>query len=124
MNLWLPSPWSAPSFGRTDHSPHRTVREDFPHTVPRHRTFPYGEVARLRGQPASSVSVRTPAQLILVARRSWGPPRHYTHPCTILGRGSGYAALIRPNARHVIFRPPRRFSQYRQARVAAEYTRS
>jgi predicted GNAT family acetyltransferase len=26
----------------------------------------------------------------------------------------GYAAIIRPNARHVIFRPPRRFSQYRQ----------
>src|SRR5262249_61693484 len=29
MNLWLPSPWSAPSFGRTDHSPHRTVRNRF-----------------------------------------------------------------------------------------------
>ena len=51
--------------------------------------------------------------------RSRGPPRHYTHPFTILGRGSGYAAIIRPNARHVIFRPPRRFSQYRHARVAA-----
>ena len=67
VNLWLPSPWIAPSFGRTDHSPHRTVREDFPHTVPRHRTFPYGEVARHRRQPASSVSIRTPAQLIPVS---------------------------------------------------------
>src|SRR5215813_1735516 len=27
MNLWLPSPWSAPSFGRTDHSPRRTGRD-------------------------------------------------------------------------------------------------
>src|SRR5712671_1841093 len=26
LNLWLPSPWIAPSFGRTDHSPLRTVR--------------------------------------------------------------------------------------------------
>src|SRR6266571_1214818 len=83
------------------------------HTVPRHRTFPYGEVARHRRQPASSVSVRTPAQLIPVAPRSRGHTRLYTHPFTILGRGSGYAAIIRPNARHVIFRPPRRFSQYR-----------
>src|SRR6266581_8808890 len=56
--------------------------------------------------------------------RSRGPPRHYTHPFPILGRGSGYAAIIRPNARHVIFRPPRRFSQYRHARVAVWYTRS
>src|SRR5437867_4383495 len=31
--------------------PHRTVREDFPHTVPRHRTFPYGDVARLADNP-------------------------------------------------------------------------
>src|SRR3989442_15797599 len=93
------------------------------HTVPRHRTFPYGEVARHRRQPASSVSVRTPAQLIPVAPRSRGHTRLYTHPFTILGRGSGYAAIIRPNARHVIFRPPRRFSQYPQARVAAYYPR-
>src|SRR5262249_58153055 len=28
-NLWLPSPWSAPSFGRTDHSPLRTVLATF-----------------------------------------------------------------------------------------------
>ncbi len=48
-------------------SPHRTVREDFPHTVPRHRTFPYGEVARHRRQPASSVSIRTPAHLLPVS---------------------------------------------------------
>src|SRR5215510_3071890 len=119
MNLWLLSPWSAPSFGRTDHSPHRTVREDFPHTVPRHRTFPYGEAARHRRQPASSLSVRTPAHLIPIALRFRRPTRYYTQPFTILGRGSGYAAIIRPNARHVIFRPPRRFSQYRHARVAA-----
>src|SRR2546429_7116954 len=29
MNLWLPSPWIAPSFGRTDHSPLQTARESF-----------------------------------------------------------------------------------------------
>ena len=56
-------------------------------------------------------------------RRSRAPPRHAPHPCTIVGRGSGYAALIRPHARHVICRPPRRFSQYRHARVAAASTR-
>src|SRR2546430_2150989 len=29
LNLWLPSSWIAPSFGRTDHSPLRTVRATF-----------------------------------------------------------------------------------------------
>src|SRR2546428_2614389 len=91
LHLWLPSPWITPSFGRTDHSPHRTGREDFPHTVPRHRTFPYGEVVRFRRQPASSVSVRTPARLLPVVPCSQERSRHYTQPCTILGRGSGYA---------------------------------
>src|SRR3989442_4630270 len=124
LHLWLPSPWIAPSFGRTDHSPHRTVREDFPHTVPRHRTFPYGEVARHRRPPAASVSVRTPAHLIPVAPRVRGPTRHSTHPCPILGRGSGYAALSRPHARHVLFRPPLRCSHDRHARLAAASTRS
>src|SRR5229473_5886673 len=29
MNLWLPSPWITPSFGRTDHSPLRTGRDTY-----------------------------------------------------------------------------------------------
>src|SRR2546426_10265655 len=29
LPLWLPSPWIAPSFGRTDHSPLRTDRDRF-----------------------------------------------------------------------------------------------
>src|SRR5437764_14177325 len=29
MNLWLPSPWIAPSFGRTDHSLLRTGRDTY-----------------------------------------------------------------------------------------------
>src|SRR5438067_13144910 len=29
LNLWLPSPWITPSFGRTDHSPLRTDRDRF-----------------------------------------------------------------------------------------------
>src|SRR5437773_11390325 len=30
LNLWLPSPWIAPSFGRTDHSLLRTRCASFP----------------------------------------------------------------------------------------------
>jgi hypothetical protein len=51
-------------------------------------------------------------------------PRLSTPPCTIVGRGSAYAAIIRPNARHVLCRPPRRCSPECHARVAAEYTTS
>jgi hypothetical protein len=44
--------------------PHRSVREAFPHTLPRRRTLPYGEMARRLRPPASSGSVRHPVHVL------------------------------------------------------------
>ena len=91
--------------------PHRSGREDFPHPVPRCRTFPYGEDATCGSTPhhpsPSAVKGTIPR---LSFHHDLFPI--LSQPCTIRGSGSLNVAISRWKVGQSSFlRPPRRLNQ-------------